>query len=221
MQTAGGCQPLPRQITAGADQSPAVAGESFLELKGSLRNFSLPDIVQLLGTTRRTGVLIVTAGPDKGSIYFDEGNIVHAAYRNDRGQEAIAKVFLEGEGSFQFLADVEAPEKTVALDWMNVLMEAARVTDEAQRDGKKDPGEEARPSWDPEAVKTAMGKVLQDAFGRKAKKIMEALKSNPGTKMGLLEFCDKAEKYIYVFIDNKRAEEVSLKLRTAIEDSVL
>jgi hypothetical protein len=41
----------------------------------------------------------------------------------------------------------------------------------------------------------------------------------PATKLALLEFCDKAEKYIYVFVDNKRAQPVAERLRTMIEES--
>ena len=101
-----------------------------MELKGSLSNFSLPDIVQLIGSTKRTGALVIKIGPDKANIYFDSGTIVHAEFRELTGQESITRVFREEEGSFQFLADQEAPARTVALDWMNVLMEAARLQDE-------------------------------------------------------------------------------------------
>jgi hypothetical protein len=208
-----------------------------LELNGSLKNFSLPDIVQLIGTTRRTGVLVVTVGPDRSSIYFEDGTIIHADCRDLAGQEAINKLFRQKEGKFQFLSDVEAPEKTLVLDWMNVLMEAARLDDESDRDddfadfdlesAMAGPGEAAAPAggdkvsaWDPGPVKERMGRLLKDAFGRKANKILKELKKNSGSKLTMLEFCDKAEKFIYVFIDNKQAEEVGRQLRAVIEESL-
>ena len=129
---------------------------------------------------------------------------------------------------------------------MNVLMEAARLNDEvdqggdgvdqggefddldlesammAPEAGPASAGEKARPApWDPEPVKAKMKELLEEVFGKKAKKILKELKKNPGSKLSILEFCDKAEKYITVFIDNKRAEEVSNRLRAVIEESLL
>jgi hypothetical protein len=208
-----------------------------LELKGSLSNFSLPDIVQLIGSTKRTGALVIKIGPDKANIYFDAGTIVHAEFRELTGQESITRVFREEEGSFQFLADQEAPARTVALDWMNVLMEAARLQDEGGKDdfdgldfeaAMAGPAEEAAAeaaprgaAWDPAPVKAKMEEILDSAFGKKAKKIVKELRKDEGSKMSLLEFCEKAEKYVYVFIDNKQSEEIGRKLRAAIEESVL
>jgi len=212
-------------------------GFLILELKGSLSNFSLPDIVQLIGTTKRSGVLLVIVGPEKASIYFDEGMIVHAVYRSLGGQEAFNRIFREKEGSFQFLAGVETPEKSLALDWMGALMEAARLHDEGGRDDDFEdldfeaalsgPAEETRkdetrkaPAWDPGPVKAKMAEILEESFGRKAKKIVKELQKNPGNRLNLLEFCEKAEKYIYVFIDNRRSEEIGNRLRTVIEESL-
>jgi hypothetical protein len=209
-----------------------------VELKGSLGDFSLPDIVQLIGSTKRTGVLVVKVGPDKASIYFDEGTIVHSEFRDLSGQESVNRIFKEQEGSFQFLAGEEAPSKDIALDWMNVLMEAARLQDEGSKDDDFDgldfeaamtgpaeevgvEGREKAPAWDPEPVKQKMAEILEGAFGKKAKKILKVLKKDSGSKLSLLEFCEKAEKYVYVFIDNKQAEEIGRKLRAAIEESIL
>ncbi|MFC1657632.1 DUF4388 domain-containing protein [Candidatus Moduliflexota bacterium] len=211
-----------------------------MELKGNLKNFALPDIVQLIGTTSRSGVLVITAGPDKASIYFADGRIVHAEHRNLRGQEAVNRIFREKDGGFQFLSGVDAPERTMSLDWMNTLMEAARLNDEGEREGGDDefdidfeaamsePGSPTPEAvqvreeevWDPAPVKERMTQLLEENFGKKARKIMKELKGDAGTKLSLLEFCDKAEKYIYVFIDNKRAEEVGTRLRAIIEESL-
>lgn len=210
-----------------------------LELKGSLKNFSLPDVVQLIGTTKRSGVLLLALGPEKAVLYFDDGRIVHASFRNVKGQEAVNRVFRETEGSFQFLSEVEAPERTLAMDWMEAIMEAARLHDEGRREedidaldfeaamagpaeGASRPEERVRAeSWDPGPVKEKMETILQEAFGRKAKKIVKELRKDTGSKLSLLEFCEKAEKYIYVFIDNRRAEEIANRLRSVIEESTL
>jgi hypothetical protein len=205
-----------------------------VELKGSIRNFPLPDVIQFIGSARRTGLLLVTLAGARASIFFEEGRIVHADYRDLVGQAVINRLFLEQDGSFQFLADATTDEKNFNAEWMGAIMEAARVNDESgagggdEFDGLDDleggggaasaPKAPPRPAWDAAPVKARMRAVLREAFGRKAAKIEQELDKCPSTKLGLLEFCAKAEKYIYVFIDIPRARPVAEQLRTVVEE---
>lgn len=204
-----------------------------MELKGSIRNFPLPDVIQFIGSARRTGLLLVTRAGARASIFFEEGTIVHADFRDLVGQEVINHLFLEQEGSFQFLADVTTDERNFHCEWMAAIMEAARVTDEsgeADRDeidglddlegagviaAKKAP---VRPIWDAAPVKARMRTALRASFGRKAGKIEQELDKCPETKLALLDFCTKAEKFIYVFIDTTRARPAAELLRTIVEE---
>ena len=116
-------------------------------------------------------------------------------------------------------------------------MEAARISDEGAKDddfgdldfeAAMEGGAEAAPAaeekkgpvWDPEPIKARMTAILEESFGKKAKKVVKELKKNDGSKISLLEFCEKAEKYVYVFIDNQRSEELGNKLRAVIEESL-
>ena len=205
-----------------------------MELKGSIRNFPLPEVIQFIGSARRTGLLLVTLAGARASIFFEAGTIVHADYRDLVGQAVINHLFLEQEGSFQFLADATTDERNFVCEWMGAIMEAARVTDESSKgsddefDGLDDleggggaasaPKAPPRPAWDPAPVKARMRGVLREAFGRKAGKIEQELEKCPATKLGLLDFCTKAEKFIYVFIDTARARPVAERLRTIVEE---
>ncbi len=204
-----------------------------MDLKGSLRNFPLPDVIQFIGSARRTGLLLITHAGARASIFFEEGTIVHADFRELVGQEVINRLFLEQEGSFQFLADATTDEHNFLCAWMGAIMEAARVTDES---GKTDCDESdglddleggaatgatkapARPVWDAAPVKARMRAALREGFGRKAGKIEQELEKCPATKLGLLDFCTKAEKFIYVFIDTSRARPAAERLRTIVEE---
>ena len=75
-----------------------------------------------------------------------------------------------------------------------------------------------RPVWDAAPVKARMRAALRESFGRKAGKIEQELEKCPATKLGLLDFCTKAEKFIYVFIDTARARPVAERLRTIVEE---
>jgi len=55
-----------------------------MAIKGSLKEASLPDVIQLLFLGRRTGCLALADRQNFGTIYFDEGQIVYAAIVNRR-----------------------------------------------------------------------------------------------------------------------------------------
>ena len=55
-----------------------------MAIKGSLKEASLPDVIQLLFLGRRTGCLALADRHNFGTIYFDEGSITYAAIVNRR-----------------------------------------------------------------------------------------------------------------------------------------
>ena len=55
-----------------------------MAIKGSLKEASLPDVIQLLYLGRRTGCLAITDRQNLGYIYFDDGKIAYASIVNRR-----------------------------------------------------------------------------------------------------------------------------------------
>ena len=55
-----------------------------MAIKGSLKEASLPDVIQLLFLGRRTGCLALADRHNFGTIYFDEGQIIYASIVNRR-----------------------------------------------------------------------------------------------------------------------------------------
>ena len=55
-----------------------------MAIKGSLKEASLPDVIQLLTLGRRTGCLAVADRQNFGYIYFDEGRLTYASIVNRR-----------------------------------------------------------------------------------------------------------------------------------------
>ena len=55
-----------------------------MAIKGSLKEASLPDVLQLLAMGKKTGCLSVTHRSNFGSIYFDKGKISYASIVNRR-----------------------------------------------------------------------------------------------------------------------------------------
>ena len=55
-----------------------------MAIKGSLKEATLPDVIQLLFLGRRTGCLALADRHNFGTIHFDEGHIIYAAIVNRR-----------------------------------------------------------------------------------------------------------------------------------------
>src|SRR5258706_14764997 len=55
-----------------------------MAIKGSLKEASLPDVLQLLAMGKKTGCLSVTHRSNFGYIYFDRGRISYASIVNRR-----------------------------------------------------------------------------------------------------------------------------------------
>jgi len=59
-----------------------------MAIKGSLKEASLPDVLQLLSMGKKTGCLGLSLHDSFGSIYFDGGRICHAANASSQRNKA-------------------------------------------------------------------------------------------------------------------------------------
>lgn len=82
-----------------------------MAIKGSLKEASLPDVLQLLSMGKKTGCLSVTHRNNFGYIYFDKGRICYASIvnRRDRLGDILVKSGLISTD--QLLAAVQTQEK--------------------------------------------------------------------------------------------------------------
>ena len=98
--------------------------------QGLLRKVGLQDVIQMECLARNSSILEVYNQNVLGRIYIEDGQLVHAAAGEIKGEPALYKLLSLPGGSFE-LAQFEAPpEKTLAGQWEMLLMEAARVKDE-------------------------------------------------------------------------------------------
>ena len=67
-------------------------------------------------------------------MYFNQGQVQHAAYGTLMGDEAVFKVLRWTDGNFQVNFDGKTTEQTTKLNTQGLLMEGLRLLDEAQRD---------------------------------------------------------------------------------------
>lgn len=110
-----------------------------MAFQGSLKELPLPDIIQLVSVSGKTGVFVLQNGAERGEIYLDAGQIVHAQLGDLSGEDAVYELAIWPQGEFAFSAGKTAPATTIRKSNTNLLMEAARRIDEWQVLSKKIP----------------------------------------------------------------------------------
>ncbi|HEX9406431.1 MAG TPA: DUF4388 domain-containing protein, partial [Thermoanaerobaculia bacterium] len=101
-----------------------------MSFQGSLKELPLPDIIQLVSVSGKTGKFTLTRDNDRGYIFLKNGQMVHAAVGDMVGEEAIYALAIWNQGDFQFEPGTEADRQTISKSNTNLLMEAARRLDE-------------------------------------------------------------------------------------------
>ena len=110
-----------------------------MAFQGSLKELPLPDIIQLVSVSGKTGRFTLTRESDRGAIYLKNGQMVHAAVGDLVGEEAIYALSIWNSGEFQFDPGDEPERQTITKSNTNLLMEAARRLDEWRVLSKKIP----------------------------------------------------------------------------------
>jgi hypothetical protein len=127
-----------------------------MAFQGSLKELPLPDIIQLVSVSGKTGVFTLKNSSSSGEIYLRDGQIVHSTAGGLVGEEAVYELAIWPEGDFVFHPGKEAPTVSVRRSNTNLLMEAARRIDEWQVLSKKIPSTRMVPIYTGEASKTSV-----------------------------------------------------------------
>ncbi len=101
-----------------------------MALQGSLSELSLPDVIQLVAVSGKTGAFHVKRGDVEGEIFLTNGQITDARVGELRGEHAVYEMAIWSEGDFVFEPGVISAEMTVRKSNANLMMEAARRMDE-------------------------------------------------------------------------------------------
>lgn len=103
-----------------------------MPIEGSLKELSLPNIIQLNCTEMNTAKVSVRHQGKEGIICFADGAVVHAAVGDLVGEEAVYDLLTWPDGSFTVETDVISPERTVTASWNMLLLEGIRRMDEGE-----------------------------------------------------------------------------------------
>jgi hypothetical protein len=96
-----------------------------------MRQVGLQEVLQMECLGRKSSVLEVFTSEARGRIYISEGNIVHAESGTLQGEVALYGLLALRGGEFNLLPFVEPAARTISGQYEFLLMEAARLKDEA------------------------------------------------------------------------------------------
>ena len=94
---------------------------------GTLEDFKIADVLKLLASGRKTGVLKVTSGEQEAEVWFTKGTIVSAGAGRFRGDAAVLDLFGWKEGQLSFLPEEHTPTATITRDVESLIEEGVRV----------------------------------------------------------------------------------------------
>jgi pSer/pThr/pTyr-binding forkhead associated (FHA) protein len=115
-----------RPLSSSSDEAP--------RMTGNLEEIPLPDLLQLFGSSRKSGVLVVRTDSRVGRIFLDEGRVHFALIEGQpelKPFKAIYRMLEWKQGVFELEPpDTRKMEGAVDLGVQEVLMEALRQQDE-------------------------------------------------------------------------------------------
>ena len=106
-------------------------------MSGAIDEVPLPDLLQLFGSSRKTGMLVIKTDTDVGKVYLERGSIVFAAINDSKllsTEKSVHRILAWRHGTFYMepLDKIEVPVR-IELSTEAALMEGMRILDEVNR----------------------------------------------------------------------------------------
>ncbi len=99
-------------------------------LQGSLEDFDITDILELINIGKKDGALKIDSEEHSGIIFFENGVVVDVSADEYKGDDAIHRILRWNKGKFFFDPHKRATEKTLNIPIQKLMLEAARQLDE-------------------------------------------------------------------------------------------
>ena len=93
-------------------------------LTGQLSQFSIHEVLTLVNTHHRTGVLSIKTGSVRGQVYFSRGEIYHCKTKHQKGREGLQQLLTNAkDGFFVFKDKARTSDQTIDTPLSLILME--------------------------------------------------------------------------------------------------
>lgn len=101
-------------------------------LTGSLEQWPLPELLNMLGSSRQSGRVEIDDDRLQGSVFLQEGNVVHAIAPAETGVAALTSLFGLESGTFTFEPRVPSPAVTLSRPLDALIAEVTREANERE-----------------------------------------------------------------------------------------
>jgi response regulator RpfG family c-di-GMP phosphodiesterase len=108
----------------------AVRQRGLRGVSGSLKEMPLPDVLQVLSRTKKSGLLKISSGGYSGEIHFGVGEIYNASFRSLRGQNALYALLALNDGEFALDPSFIPSSRAIHESTEHLLLEGMRRMDE-------------------------------------------------------------------------------------------
>ncbi|MBC8094231.1 MAG: response regulator [Akkermansiaceae bacterium] len=165
----------------------AVASAPVEGFRGMLRQVGLTEVLQLECLGRKSSVLEITGQGSCGRIFIHDGSILHAESGDQFGEPALFHLLGLKGGEFQLRPYTQPQRQTIDGHWESLMMEAARLNDEASAGPLDDsfgagaPASQAAPAATPSrtieeiVLCSATGELLYEWQSSRAEKRIQLL----------------------------------------------
>lgn len=104
-----------------------------IAIKGHIQGITLFSFLQLVEIEQKTLSLKILSNQKEGYLFFVEGKLIHAQYEIYQGEEAACKIVCWENVEIEIIEKFKKVKPTIQNSLTNLLMESARLKDEADR----------------------------------------------------------------------------------------
>jgi phosphate binding protein len=103
-----------------------------MSVTGDVNTLALADLLQVSALSRRTCRIRVQSQHAEGHLFVQAGEVVHAAFGDLVGAEALYALLNTPDLNFEVEPNVRTDKRTIDNSWQHLVLEAARLGDEHQ-----------------------------------------------------------------------------------------
>ncbi|BCO07878.1 hypothetical protein GF1_02540 [Desulfolithobacter dissulfuricans] len=129
-----------RMLVDRAQANTMRAGKIVSGMTGDLAEIAAVDLFQLINSSQKTGRVEMLLEDGEAVVLFNEGELVHARYRNQTGKEALFALLGKNRGRFSYTSGLAEEQKQLPVlgGFMGLIMEGMRRIDEQrERNGQQ------------------------------------------------------------------------------------
>lgn len=114
------------------------------EVKGSLDQLGITDLLQFFGLNSKSGTLSLARGTERGTVLLENGQVVNARLGRVDGEKALYRLLLWNSGTFRFSPGTVAGPAKISAPTDHLLMEGLRLGDEMAAQAERLPAPQSR-----------------------------------------------------------------------------